>query len=88
MGSKIQGEGDYESAREYNRKTKQFVDEQHKRGKPIRGSAENASDTLEPEEKEALSHAKGGTQDERDADLFRDEERATVPGEKGTTEKR
>ena len=88
MGSKVQGEGDYESAREYNRDTKRFVDEQRKQGKPIRGAAEKASDKLEPEEKEALGHARSGTQDERDADVFRDKARGTAQKKKSTSEKR
>jgi hypothetical protein len=86
MGSKVQGEGDYESAREYNRDTKRFVDEQRKQGKPIKGEADKASDKLEPEEKEALSHARSGTQDERDADVFRDKARGTVQKKKSTSE--
>jgi hypothetical protein len=70
MASKIQGEGDYESAREYNRETREFVEKQRKRGKSLAGSAADASDELQPEEKEALSRAKRGSQDERDAEIF------------------
>jgi hypothetical protein len=75
MGSKIQGEGDYESARHYNDETKQFVDENTKEGKDIKGSAAQASDKLTPAEKEALSHAKSGGQDKRDAALLSDMEK-------------
>ena len=70
MASKIQGEGDYESAREYNRETRRFVEKQRKRGKPLAGSSADASDELKPEEKEALSRAKSGSQDKRDAEIF------------------
>jgi hypothetical protein len=75
MGSKVQGEGDYESARHYNDETRKFVDEQIKSGKEFKGSAAEASDKLTPEEKEALSHAKSGEQDERDAKLLTDLEK-------------
>jgi hypothetical protein len=75
MGSKIQGEGDYESARHYNDETKKFVDEQMKKGKEFKGSAAEASDKLTPAEKEALSRAKGVEQDERDAKVLRDLEK-------------
>ena len=72
MGSKVQGEGDYESARHYNDETRKFVDEQIKSGKDLKGSAAEASDKLTPEEQEALSHAKSGDEDERDAQLLKD----------------
>jgi hypothetical protein len=75
MGSKVQGEGDYESARHYNDETRKFVEEQIKSGKEFKGSAKDASDELTPEEKEALSHAKGVEQDERDAKLLTDLEK-------------
>src|ERR1700744_4748034 len=75
MGSKVQGEGDYESARRYDEDTKRFVDEQRKAGKDFKGSAKDASAKLTPAEKEALSHAKGTAQDKRDADLLRDMEK-------------
>ncbi|HKT71425.1 MAG TPA: hypothetical protein VJQ47_00930 [Steroidobacteraceae bacterium] len=74
MSSKNQGEGDYESAREYNRDTKKFVDGQREAGKEIRGSATDASDSLTPAEQEALKRAKHGEQDQRDADLIRAKE--------------
>lgn len=75
MASKVQGEGDYESARHYNDETKRFVDQKRKDGKEIKGSAAEASDNLTPAEKEALSRAKSGSQDKRDADLLSDMEK-------------
>jgi hypothetical protein len=75
MGSKVQGEGDYESARHYNDETKKFVDEQLKSGKDLKGSAAQASDKLTPEEQEALQHAKAGDQDKRDAKMLKDLEK-------------
>ncbi len=75
MTSKVQGEGDYESARRYNEDTKQFVDDKTKGGKDLKGSAEQASDKLTREEQEALSHAKRGDQDTRDAKVLSDMEK-------------
>jgi hypothetical protein len=75
MGSKVQGEGDYESARHYNEETRKFVDEHTKDGKDIKGSASQATDQLTGAEKEALSHAKSGGQDKRDAKILSDMER-------------
>jgi hypothetical protein len=75
MGSKIQGEGDYESARHYNDETKQFVDAKTKDGKQIKGSAAQATDKLSTAEEEALSHAKSGGQDKRDAALLSEMEK-------------
>lgn len=72
MTSKVQGEGDYESARRYDEETKRFVDEKTKGGKTIKGSAAEASDKLTPEEKEALAHAKSGDEDRKDADALRE----------------
>ena len=54
MGSKVQGEGDYESARHYNDETRKFVDEKTKGGKELKGDAAEASDELTPPEEEAL----------------------------------
>jgi hypothetical protein len=71
----VQGEGDYESARVYNDETKRFVDEARKEGKELKGSAAEASDKLTREEQEALSHAKSGGQDKRDADALRELEK-------------
>lgn len=71
MPGKVQGEGDYESAREYNEKTREFVEEKQKKGEKLEGSAKDAQDELTPAEQEALKHAKHGEQDQRDADLLR-----------------
>ena len=71
MTSKVQGEGDYESARRYDEKTKRFVDEKTKAGEPLKGSASEASEELTPEEKEARGRAKAPSQDRRDADALR-----------------
>jgi hypothetical protein len=76
MTSKIQGEGDYESARRYDEETKRFVEEKTKEGKPLQGDASKASDKLTPEEREALSRAKSGDEDKRDADALREAEKA------------
>jgi hypothetical protein len=75
MTSKVQGEGDYESARRYDEETKRFVEERKKSGEPLEGVAAEASDKLTPEEKEALSRAKSVDQDKRDADALRDAEK-------------
>ncbi|HEY2037556.1 MAG TPA: hypothetical protein VGG96_11120 [Steroidobacteraceae bacterium] len=74
MTSKVQGEGDYESARRYDEETKRFVDEKTKEGKPLKGDASKASDKLTAEEREALSRAKSGDEDKRDADALREAE--------------
>jgi hypothetical protein len=71
MTSKIQGEGDYESARRYDEETKRFVEEKTKEGKPLEGSASEASDELTPEEKKARARAKAADEDQRDADALR-----------------
>ena len=75
MTSKVQGEGDYESARRYDEETKRFVEEKTKAGKPLEGSASEASDKLTPEEKEALARAKSVDQDKRDAEVLREAEK-------------
>jgi hypothetical protein len=75
MGSKNQGEGDYESARHYNDETQKFVKEHTQGGKELKGSASEASDKLTPAEQEALSHAKSGGQDKRDAKVLSDMEK-------------
>lgn len=67
---KIQGEGDYASARRYQHETKRFVKEHTKGGKTIKGAADEATDEPTPEEREGLSHARSG--DERDAQVMRD----------------
>lgn len=64
---KVQGEGDYESARHYRKATERSAKEQAKGGKPIKGNAAEASDKLTPEEREGRSHAKELRQDQRDA---------------------
>jgi hypothetical protein len=74
MTGKVQGEGDYESARHYNEKTREFVDKKKASGEKLEGSASQAQDELTPAEQEALKHAKHGEQDKRDADLLRDKE--------------
>jgi len=75
MTSKVQGEGDYESARRYDEKTKRFVEEKTQSGKPLEGSASEASDKLTPEEEKARARAKSAGQDKRDADVLRDAEK-------------
>jgi hypothetical protein len=79
MTSKVQGEGDYESARRYDEETKRFVDEKTQGGKTIKGSAAEASDKLTPEEKEALARAKSVGQDQKDADALREAEKKRKP---------
>lgn len=74
MTSKVQGEGDYESARRYDEETQRFVEEKTKDGKSLKGDASKASDKLTPEEQEALSRAKSGSEDKRDADALREAE--------------
>ena len=71
MTSKIQGEGDYEAARRYDEKTREFVKKHEESGQPLEGSAKDAQPGLTEEEKTALKHAKSGEQDKRDADLLR-----------------
>lgn len=77
MTSKVQGEGDYESARRYDEETKRFVEEKTKTGggKALEGSAAEASDELTPEEKAALARARSGSEDKRDADALREAEK-------------
>ncbi len=76
MGSKVQGEGDYESARHYNDETRKFVDEKTKGGQELEGDASQASDQLSSAEQEALAHAKSGAQDKRDAKVLSDMEKS------------
>jgi hypothetical protein len=71
MANKVQGEGDYESARRYNEETTKFVKDKAKKGESLAGSAKDAVDGLTPPEKEALKHAKSGGQDARDAELLK-----------------
>jgi hypothetical protein len=67
---KIQGEGDYESARRYRQETERFVKEHTRDDETIRGNADEATDELTPAEREGLSHARDG--DERDAEVMRE----------------
>lgn len=71
MGNKVQGEGDYESARKYNEKTREFVKDQQDKGAELQGSAAEAQEGLTAAEQEALARAKHGEQDKRDAKLLR-----------------
>jgi hypothetical protein len=71
MTSKVQGEGDYEAARRYNKETRKFVKGRQDAGEKMAGSAKDAVDELTPPEREALKHAKHGEQDKRDAELLR-----------------
>jgi hypothetical protein len=71
MGNKVQGEGDYESARKYNQDTREFVKDQEDKGRPMKGDAAQAQDRLTTAEKEALARAKHGEQDKHDADLLK-----------------
>jgi hypothetical protein len=68
---KIQGEGDYASARRYQDDARQFVEEHTKGGKTIKGNAEEATDQPTAAEREGLAHARDGAQDERDAERMR-----------------
>lgn len=74
MTSKIQGEGDYESARRYDEETRKFVKEKQAAGEEMKGSAKEASEELTDAEKEALRRAKRGDQDRRDAESLRKKE--------------
>jgi hypothetical protein len=74
MPTKVQGEGDYESARRYNEKTREFVKDKQASGESLEAAAEEAVDELTPPEQEALRHAKHGEQDKRDAELLRKRE--------------
>ena len=75
MGSKVQGEGDHESARHYNEETRKFVEEHSKGGEELKGSAKEASDKLTPAEEAARKRAKHGEQDARDAQVLSDLEK-------------
>lgn len=72
MGSKVQGEGDYESARRFNDESHKFVAEHTKDGQQIKGTASEATDSKTPAERKAQSHAKSGEQDKRDAKMLSD----------------
>lgn len=64
--ARVQGEGDYESARRYNARTRSFV---KKAGKTATKRASGGVDTGAL--RKAKSKSKGGRQDARDADLLR-----------------
>jgi hypothetical protein len=68
--NKVQGEGDYESARKFDKDQQQFVKENTKDGKEIRGNAEEASDELTPAEREGRAHARDSEEERRDAELM------------------
>ncbi|HEY6941482.1 hypothetical protein [Dokdonella sp.] len=70
IDDKIQGEGDYESARRYQEDAERFVKEHTRGGRTIKGSAEDATDAPTAEEREGLAHARPG--DEKDAEVMRD----------------
>lgn len=68
MGSnKVQGEGDYESARRYRKAAEQSAKEQARGGKTGKGEAGKVSAKLTPEEREGRSRARTPGQDKRDA---------------------
>ena len=82
--AKVQGEGDYESARRYNSKTRSFV---KKAGKTATKRATGGVD--EAALRKAKSKSKGGGQDARDADLLRTlAARKATKGKKSTTRAR
>jgi hypothetical protein len=64
--AKVQGEGDYESARRYNSKTRSFVK------KAGSGATKRAGGGVDQGAlRKAKSKSKGGRQDARDAELLR-----------------
>ena len=65
MGGKVQGEGDYESARAYNKDTREFV-----ANNPDAAVAKNSGPVDEAALAKAKSKSKGGGQDERDLKIF------------------
>ena len=77
MGSnKVQGEGDYESARRYRKETERSVKEQQTKGdKSIKDDAQKTPDGLTAEEREGRSRAKAPDQDKRDAAYMEELER-------------
>ncbi|HEY3521823.1 MAG TPA: hypothetical protein VGK80_12395 [Rhodanobacteraceae bacterium] len=78
-GNKIQGEGDYESAKRFDKDEQEFVKEHTKGGNEIRGDADKASEELTPAEREARSHAKDSEEDRRDAELMDNLEKKQRP---------
>lgn len=80
--SKIQGEGDYESARKYNDKTRKAVekmdqDEVAKAARQKETAAEAAANKAGREKSQA------GQKDQRDARIFRDLEKHDKESDKG-----
>lgn len=76
MGSnKVQGEGDYESARRYRKAVEQSAKEQAKSGKPATGGAGKVSAKLTPEERAGRSRARTPGQDKRDGAYMEELER-------------
>ncbi|MGH8260989.1 MAG: hypothetical protein ACREUG_15015 [Steroidobacteraceae bacterium] len=71
MTSKVQGEGNYDAARQYDEKARKFVEEKQAAGEELKGSAAEATPDLTEAEREALRHAKRGDEDRRDADELR-----------------
>jgi hypothetical protein len=67
---KIQGEGDYASARRFQQEEQAFV--RSNGGATIRGSAEDATDELTAEEREGRARAKSPEEDQRDAQIMKD----------------
>lgn len=72
---KVQGEGDYESARRFREASERSAREQKKGGKPAKGDADKVTDALTPAEREGRSRAKEPRQDERDARRMEDLEK-------------
>ncbi|HEY8506934.1 MAG TPA: hypothetical protein VIL32_01180 [Steroidobacteraceae bacterium] len=64
---RVQGEGDYESARRFNTRTRKFVAQQSKRGgiKKAEGGVDEGA------LRKARSKSRAGAQDKRDAQVFR-----------------
>jgi hypothetical protein len=80
MGSnKVQGAGDYESARRYREATEESARKQSRGGKPIKGDASAAPDKLTPAEREGRSRAKTPDQDRRDAEYMEELEHKKKP---------
>jgi hypothetical protein len=69
-GGKVQGEGDYESARHYNERTRKFVDKEGEAATQGPGGG-----TDEAAEREALSRAREGKQDKRDAKVMAEDKK-------------
>lgn len=63
--ARVQGEGDYESARRYNSRTRKFVAKKGAASKRATGGVDAGA------LRKAKSKSKAGTQDARDAKVFR-----------------